>query len=174
MTTIAVDFSRGQIAADGLETWGDQVFRTDARKIVVRSKAVFALSGSSAMIERIIDWEQAGAKDKPPSEGVDNKWTLLAMRADGSRLLYTSSTPYPVPLPMLFAIGSGADYAMGAMRAGKSPREAIEIIRDHRLDVWTGGEIQVVELMDVFARKTQLVKNEKTGKNIVRLEAAGG
>lgn len=42
------------------------------------------------------------------------------------------------------AIGSGRDFALAAMRLGKSPREAVELSAE--FDVYTGGEIEVVEI----------------------------
>lgn len=40
-------------------------------------------------------------------------------------------------------IGSGSDYAMGALAAGKSVEKAIEIAAD--LDLYTGGELHVLK-----------------------------
>lgn len=38
-------------------------------------------------------------------------------------------------------IGSGSDYALGALASGKSVDKALEIAAD--LDLWTGGELVV-------------------------------
>lgn len=40
-----------------------------------------------------------------------------------------------------FGIGSGAEYAMGALAAGKSVEKALSIA--HELDIYTGGELKV-------------------------------
>lgn len=42
-----------------------------------------------------------------------------------------------------FGIGSGSDYALGAIAAGKSIEKAIQIAAD--LDLWTGGELNVLK-----------------------------
>jgi ATP-dependent protease HslVU (ClpYQ) peptidase subunit len=43
----------------------------------------------------------------------------------------------------IYGVGSGADYAMGALYAGATPEKAVEIAA--KLDVNTSGPIQVVE-----------------------------
>jgi len=43
----------------------------------------------------------------------------------------------------IYGVGSGSDYAMGALHAGAKPEKAIEIAS--RLDVNTSGPVQVVE-----------------------------
>lgn len=51
--------------------------------------------------------------------------------------------PYEVKAP--FAIGSGFKYAMGAMLAGATAAQAVEIAA--RLDKNTGGEVQVIDVL---------------------------
>ena len=43
-----------------------------------------------------------------------------------------------------WAVGSGSEYAMGAMLAGAEVQEAVEIASD--MDVYTGGKVRVVEV----------------------------
>lgn len=50
---------------------------------------------------------------------------------------------WPIGRPV-WAVGSGADYAIGAMAAGKSAREAVEIATEW--DVHTGLGVDVLEL----------------------------
>ena len=121
----------------------------------------------------LIAWVKAGADpDKAPKYG-DQEWILLVIDGDGPRqyhhkLLYPEAQSYPVTL------GSGRDIALGALRAKKSPREAVAIACDE--DVWSGGEIQVVDLREalglVAAPRRTVMRgvNPKTGKNIIGLE----
>lgn len=50
--------------------------------------------------------------------------------------------PHEVDLP--FACGSGSDYAIGAMLAGKSPREAVELAA--KKNSATGGKIMEMKI----------------------------
>ena len=43
-----------------------------------------------------------------------------------------------------WVVGSGGEYAMGALLAGADPKEAVEIASD--LDIYTGGHVTVTEV----------------------------
>ena len=149
MTTICTD--NRTIAADGQETWGDEVTCTDAKKIHVEPGVIYALSGAVSMRERLVEWEKDGARGSPPSLAPEMMWTLLVIRRKDGLRVYTSKCPYPSIVPARFAIGSGADYATAAMHCGLSPEQAVALVRDRRLDVWTGGEIQVVDIAEALS-----------------------
>lgn len=153
MTTIATDGVT--IAADGQESWGNEAMRLDVQKIIVMDNVIYALSGANSMLERLIEWEQEffnGAKGAPPAAAPDVAWTLLVIRRTYriASVAYISKCPYPSPVSGVFALGSGADYAVGAMHCGKTPAEAVALVRDKRLDVWTGGDIQVVNIAEAL------------------------
>lgn len=80
---------------------------------------------------------------------------------------YTDNVPYPLAVLPPFAIGSGADYAMGAMRHGASPRQAAEIACE--LCISCGGPVQVLDLVEMEMPGTKIVGiNPKTGRQIIR------
>ena len=54
--------------------------------------------------------------------------------------------PYVVSGPF-FALGSGADFALGAMGAGAGPKEAVDIAC--RFDAASGGEVSVFDVGEV-------------------------
>ena len=172
MTTIAYSLPHNQIAADGLECWGDMVARTDVKKIIVANRVIYALSGANGILDQLIEWEKAGAKGPSPPCASDVHWTFLVIKA-GARVSYSSKFPYSSPMPEIFAIGSGGDHAIGALAAGKTPRQAVELVRDKRLDVWTGGEIQVVDIakalgLTVPEEPTYVPHPDKPGKFLVK------
>lgn len=176
MTTIALS-DAGDIAADGLRCFGSERSSTDAKKITIIGRhTIYAYAGLSAMQGPIIAWFEAGhdPKDVPQFRSADyaHGWHLLVIKKDGSMFSVSHEAPYPLEASAPFTLGSGADYAMGALHAGASARQAVEIAA--KLDVHTGGTIQVVSIAETFMRKTHMVRDEKTGKNVIRLESAGG
>lgn len=159
MTTIATDGRT--IAADGLRCCGNEPLSTSERKIVVEGGAIYALTGDYAVIRACIEWHKNGAnpKEAPPHwDAPDGGWTLIVIEQGPKLVAYRSRLPYPDPHPFPQAFGSGCDYAVGAMHAGASPRSAIEIAS--RLNVHTGGEIQVVDIAKALAGETGLVEME--------------
>jgi ATP-dependent protease HslVU (ClpYQ) peptidase subunit len=85
--------------------------------------------------------------EKAPKPQKDGNWRLLVMHRD--RIMsYTDTMPYGDPFPYPQAFGSGCNYAMTALRLGKSPEEAIAIAEG--FDVYTGGPIQVVNIAEAI------------------------
>lgn len=142
MTTIASDGRT--VAADGQETWGAEVVRLDYQKLRIVNGVVYGITGVAAVLDACIKWHQNGAdtKEAPEVKG-DNAWTLLVFGAESVQS-YTNTVPYPSVYPYPFAVGSGCDYAMGALLAGVSPRQAVEIAASR--NIYTGGLISVVEI----------------------------
>lgn len=64
----------------------------------------------------------------------------------------------------LAAVGSGAAVALGAMTAGASPVEAIEIAR--RLDAYTGGKITEIRRRTHSAASIPRTDNDGRGANV--------
>ena len=147
MTTICSDGIT--IAGDGLACWGDEPVSRADLKIEQRGNRIFALSGASAMLPALIKWVDEGADVArvPAGIGPEVMWSLLVIEKTGV-CAYVSKCPYASPMSYPISIGSGADYAMGAMHAGKTPREAVEIAS--KLDVWTGGDIQVIDIAEAL------------------------
>lgn len=142
MTTIAFDGKT--IAADGRETIGWRIVRDDYKKIHECMGYVFAFSGKAAFIDPLINWVVSGAdpKDYPADKDADRGTSIFVVRPDGVVLLYPSGIAYATVAAVPFAMGNGCEFALGAMRAGKSAREAVEIACT--FDVASGGVIQTV------------------------------
>lgn len=143
MTTIATDGVT--IAADGLSSIGGEVNGLSEQKIVIEGGLIYALSGTIALRAALIAWHQGGAKPADVPGMQDADWTLLVIGRNGLAY-FTAKCAYPCKANAPFAIGSGADYASALMHAGFSPKNAIRLIIDKRLDVYTGGDIQVIDI----------------------------
>lgn len=131
MTTIAI--KDGIIAADSLTTFGNERGLRPTKKIAVGKKAVYAVSGVGGMLDVLVDWHEAGADPRNmPVVGSGERWTLLVARRHCSPCLFNSEAPYPQWVDTPFAMGSGGDYALGAMDHGASAEEAVAIacVRD--------------------------------------------
>lgn len=142
MTTIATD---GKIvAADTLGCYGSERINAEITKIRRRHGRIYAAAGYAALIDPLIEWHNAGADpDKAPKPPANQYWSILVI--DGAKMLFfTSEVPYPDEVWPPFALGAGADHAMGAMWAGKPPDEAVKICCERLTH--TGGSVQVVEI----------------------------
>ncbi|AGC36195.1 peptidase HslV family [Rhizobium phage RHEph10] len=96
-------------------------------------------SNQIGMPEAFRDWLAAGANREasmPNEPGFD----ALHVTSDGEVFLYSDSyTPSGPLYGTTFTIGSGKAYALGALKAGASVTEAIEIAKE--CDLWCGGPV---------------------------------
>jgi ATP-dependent protease HslVU (ClpYQ) peptidase subunit len=148
MTTIATDGVT--IAADGLAARGDEVCRQDVKKIREKDGVIYAMSGPLPIFAPLMEWHSNGAKVADvPQVHSDLEWGLLVISNAGA-FEYSSRCVYPSQVEMPFTLGSGADYAMGAMHAGKTPAEAVQLVIDKCLNVHTGGRVQVINIKEAL------------------------
>lgn len=142
MTTIASDGKT--VAADGQCTAGHEILCTNRVKLEAWGDCVLAFSGAIALQPVAFRWFKDGAvPEKVEGALKDKDWTLTVFR-DGTASYYRNDCPYPLEVPYPFSIGSGEDYAMGALMAGTTSRAAIEIACAK--DTMTSGKITVVEI----------------------------
>jgi hypothetical protein len=87
------------------------------------------------------------ARDELLALGDKLKLQALVIRPNG-HVYYLSDSPYPSgPLRgAFFAIGSGSEYAIGALSAGAGAEEAVRIAAEH--DAWTNAEIEILEIQE--------------------------
>lgn len=145
MTTIATDGIT--IAADGLCTDGNgSKYNQDEVKLIKDGNAIFGLSGTTCLMPHLIDWYIKGCK----LEGlprVDNEfhWHLLVITLNNPIKYFSNGCPYPdIFTDKYITIGTGAQYAKGAMMAGATPKKAVEIAA--KCNVYTGGKIKVFNI----------------------------
>lgn len=149
MTTIVTDGTT--IAADSLTTFGHERGHRAMEKVQVAKGKIYASSGLGAMLPVLIAWHQAGADpEKVPRVAADEHWSLLVIEPAGM-FLYTIKCPYALQVDPPFGLGMGADYAMGAMAWGASPREAVGVAC--RFSTTSGGPVQVVDIAEALRRE---------------------
>ena len=141
MTTIAYDGKT--FAADRQTTFGGTPVATP--KIVKgKFKGEECFIGTSGEVEvctAIEDWIKSGCKGKL-SLGDNPQVSAMIVVKSGDVYFMSGSTFAHKMGKTKWAIGSGADYALGAMYAGKSAKEAVEIAS--QLDTGTGLGVDVV------------------------------
>lgn len=139
MTTIAFDGTT--LAGDRQCTAGGTPFPTRKIHRVIRptTKEVL-LYGFSGLAGDGAEFVRRFASGEALPQFTD----LEVLCIDGQGQAWQMDTPgmWWNKRPRVWAIGSGADYAMGAMYAGKTAREAVQIAM--RLDVHTGFGVDTV------------------------------
>ena len=137
MTTIA--FKDGKMAAD--RQTDAPAGNTGKTKLRRRDDAVYAGAGFSCDIAALADWYFGDRKELPKyitGKNDDPDAQLLIMHDDG-RMFWTGWGCNPQEVSGNVAIGSGSQYAVGAMAAGASAVEAVEIAA--KFDPGTGGGV---------------------------------
>lgn len=148
MTVIASDGLT--IAADGQLMLGQsEIGALNLKKIrVVEAKAIYAMDGTIALLDALIDWHRKGADPHalPVSSG-DDDWGMVVITTEGVTA-FNKGVPYPARWAYPLTLGCGADYAMGAMLAGASPQQAVEIACAK--NAFCGGDIQVIDIKEAL------------------------
>lgn len=120
-------------------------------KISVENGIAYAAFGVSGVREAWIKWYLNGAiPNCTPHHGhSDNDIGNFLVFKDGKCEMFSWMWPYAQVEIAPMAWGSGGEYAMGAMLAGASAEQAIEIAK--RLNVYTDGPVQVIDLLSLKA-----------------------
>jgi hypothetical protein len=66
----------------------------------------------------------------------------------GGIVRYSSAAPYAAPVHAPWGLGQGAEFALGAIYAGASPKEAVEIAC--RLSTTSGLPVKVVDIAEAL------------------------
>ena len=140
MTTIA--FDGNTIAADKQMNFCDTPVATSKLvKMTYNGKrAVAAGSGEVVQYTPIIEWLKNKRKAQPVLDATAN-FGVIVVTEDKVAYVYASAlTPVAIK-GRPWAIGTGADYALGAMAFGATAEQAVQIASE--LDVNTGLGIDV-------------------------------
>lgn len=151
MTTVA--FDGRYVAADGRSTMGNMVVGKEVQKIFpldfvyngVSQKAAVVGAGCQESVHIMVEFIKNNdlaitelAPDVDPEE-----FELILVLNDGRAMnLGAKLTPFPCEVP--FAIGSGAQFALGALHSGQSAKQAVDLATT--LDAFSGGQVQVFDL----------------------------
>jgi ATP-dependent protease HslVU (ClpYQ) peptidase subunit len=138
MTTIAWDGMT--LAGDRQATWGGTpTLTTKVFKVKIgKKKYLVGAAGNTGDCQAFVDFVKGGFKGEPKYQ----EFTGIAIDQSGCMRVY-SENPNPCVLnPKFWAIGSGGDYALGAMAHGATAAEAVLIATE--LDVNTGLGVDTV------------------------------
>jgi ATP-dependent protease HslVU (ClpYQ) peptidase subunit len=136
MTTIAASFSLKEIAADSMVTLESCSYQVT--KLRRGSQSVFGAAG---------DWDAClkflGALEAGNISELETDISVLELRRDGLWVYEGSITPAKIKNDF-YAIGTGANYAIAAMRLGCTPTEAVAIACEY--DPQSRGPIDTFKL----------------------------
>jgi ATP-dependent protease HslVU (ClpYQ) peptidase subunit len=136
------------MAGDGRALIG-QLITTEERVKIIHAKdgSVVGVAGDSTAGQLVREWFANGADNAcipviKPGEEPGTPFEAIVLRHDG-RVEYLdwnfTLTEQAVPC----AIGSGREVAVGAMLAGKTPEQALELVKERVASV--GGTVLVLE-----------------------------
>jgi hypothetical protein len=142
MTTIAV--RNGIMVATGA-TW-TSIYRGQRPKIMrTREGALTASCGDSDMALPFFNWLDAGADQKNlPRTPDKSDFAAMVLYPDGSVSVFTERFLKQDAAADFYALGSGEQFALGAMGVGASAEEAVQVAC--YFDPWSRGPLQVVAL----------------------------
>jgi 20S proteasome alpha/beta subunit len=135
MSTVV--FVDGEFAADSQVSQETLYIGSNSRKVGIIGKYAYGMVGGVHDLSELIKWLKKGGPDSIdedvrdyPGFSLDQSEAIVATRTnDGFKLYYLSNNgisedPWQHPFQ---AIGSGAELAIGALEAGATPTQAIEI-----------------------------------------------
>ena len=136
MTTIVCN--REGMCADKRVT-GSTMFKTT--KIQRVNGSLIGYCGNIEHCLKFVEWRR-NPDSKP--EFSERTWEALELTSDG-RMLWWSIDLMPIEIEDdYYAIGSGADFALGAMAMGAKPQQAIKVAATY--DPGTGPDVQTMKL----------------------------
>jgi ATP-dependent protease HslVU (ClpYQ) peptidase subunit len=162
MTTAAWSAKEGVLAVDTQVTSGNRKFRT--HKVArLPCGGLIAGTGNLVHILKVTRWVQAGyAESAKPEFGDDEdggQFECLIIQGDGQVVLLDDDME-PMPVTDEFiAIGSGGNYAMGAMACGKTAVEAVKIAA--QFDAATSEPVEAYFLEEPEPKRAKAPKARK-------------
>ncbi|MDH7971056.1 hypothetical protein QH494_02585 [Sphingomonas sp. AR_OL41] len=138
VTTIATD---GQtMASDGQSSFGNTIVNDAAIKIArLNTGALIGTAGNNARRHAVIAWLNDGMATPYPFPEPDDDRDIIALIVDDEGAMFLSGVGDLSAISLPAAIGSGSDFAIGAMLAGATPANAVALAAQR--DVWTSGKI---------------------------------
>jgi len=141
--SVTVVAANGEMMAGDTECIHDEIVKSTHRKVhVVRDTLVGYAWDMDSGIE-FLGWCKRGRGSRGKPRDLSIEFTGLILDESG---IYEYKSPL-VPIRIegeFWAIGSGAQAALGAMRMGADPAEAVEIACE--IDPYCGGPITVERL----------------------------
>lgn len=155
MTTIV--YRDGKMAADtraysGSTTPIGEKFKIEVIEYSDGSKSIVGVSTPApGLSEEIRRWfaSEKHPDFEPQGIGSDRRgFEAIEVTEDGEIFFYNDNfTPSGPLMTDWIAIGSGKDYAVGALSMGATAEEAVGVAIN--CDAWTGGRVTVIDLKDL-------------------------
>lgn len=144
MTTVV--YFDGVLAADRLCAAGSR--REGMIRKVAKRKSDGALiggCGSVSIVSEYMAWFLAGERGKAPTLGEDDKHDaeMIVVRPGRKVFLYDRTGKYQLKAKCI-AMGSGCEYAYGALEMGADAVEAVKVAI--RRDAYSGGGVNAYEI----------------------------
>lgn len=137
MTTIV--YRNGIMAADGRAYGGDKVpIGTKCKITRLEDGTLVAVSSTIVgAMGLIVDWYKNGAKEKG-DDILPDKFTMLAVKPNGEGFMANNIAALTGPLRAdYWAIGSGEEYALGALAYSEGCNAIAAVKAACELDVWS-------------------------------------
>lgn len=143
MTTIA--YRDGVLCGD-TAAYNGTTYVGSTRKVVRGPKGQLAgASGEVCWVAKFLRWVEGGEKGDLPAPPDGSRGMIIRPGAPKPTIEIVEDERGPcLVVATFFALGTGATIALGAMAAGSSAWDAVEIA--HRLDAYTGGGIDQLEV----------------------------
>lgn len=93
------------------------------KKIVRIGNSIFAGAGTWTHIDRFMEWRRGGEKPEYPP---DADFDVIELNKNGIWMHDQDLYPFRIK-EKVYAIGTGAEYAMGAISMGATPKQALQI-----------------------------------------------
>lgn len=178
MTTIA--YRDGIMAAEGKMTLGDMVIKLDTEKVFWVNNHLVGVCGRARAINTFVTWLQKMTDYHivnqevgelvdlvPPALEDDEGYSALVVTQSRQVLMYEGNTPIDMGLDVPMSVGSGSCFALAAMKAGNSAEEAVKVACE--LDVYSGGEITVVQLEEESEPLTREVAENLSKEELIEM-----
>lgn len=121
MTCVA--YSAGVIAADSMSVADDFVKHLDSIKVAKRKGHLFGIAGDLYDLDEVIKWYFS--KDRKPIKHYE--FDLLVITPSGSIHQYDHKGRGDLIQGPFYSIGTGREFAIGALAAGASAEEAVQV-----------------------------------------------
>jgi len=148
MTTIA--YKDDIMVSDSRSCIGDLIYEEDCQKLFTNQGPflVIGIAGNYQdgmdILDIIKGYTQIDQVRNIDFKEAKIQASFLGVTYDGKLWHYAGDCSFQLRNDLTFAVGSGSDFALGAMASGKTAEEAVIIAS--RFDVSTNSEIQVVDL----------------------------
>jgi hypothetical protein len=133
MTTI---IATTEVMASDRRVTGGPMFK--GTKIQRIKGSLYGGAGNFEQILKMFEWFKN--PDMKPDWKFQPEFEILQLSQEGLFLWGSEMIAIPVGM-QYYSIGSGADFALGALECGAPPKDAIRVA--HKFDPYTGSELQV-------------------------------